>query len=164
MAKARDRFMLGLRSLGEDMARTLLPERLRRALWANRRGITAIQVLSEDTSIPWELMFLSDPDAMEVNGEGFLAEYGVIRWLHDTPWPPQQLFFRPERVRYVVPAYPVEDYVLPDAEKERQELQRMFPGAMAFEAESVALASQLRRSGPIDVLHVSAMAILRPQR
>lgn len=153
--KARDRFMLGLRSLGEDMARTLLPERLRRALWVNRRRIAAIQVLSEDTSIPWELMFLSDPDAMEVNGEGFLAEYGVIRWLHDTPWPPQQLFLQPERVRYVVPAYPVEDYVLPDAEKELQELLRMFPGAMAFEAESVALSSQLRRSGPIDVLHVS---------
>jgi CHAT domain-containing protein len=153
--RARDRFMLGLRSLGEDMARALLPERLRRALWANRHRIAAVQVLSEDTSIPWELMFLSDPDAMEVDGEGFLAEYGMIRWLHDTPWPPRQLFFRSGRVRYVVPAYPVEDYVLPDAEKERQELQRMFPGATALETESVALASQLRRPGPIDVLHVS---------
>jgi hypothetical protein len=152
---ARDRFMLALRSLGEDMARALLPERLRRALWANRRRIAAIQVLSEDTSIPWELMFLSDPDAMEVDGEGFLADYGIIRWLHDTPWPPHRLFFRPDRVRYVVPVYPVEDYVLPDAEKERQELQRMFPGAMALEADSVVLASQLRRPGPIDVLHVS---------
>ena len=133
--RARDRFMLGLRSLGEDMARALLPERLRRALWANRHRIAAVQVLSEDTSIPWELMFLSDPDAMEVDGEGFLAEYGVIRWLHDTAWPPRQLFFRSDRVRYVVPAYPVDDYVLPDAEKERQELQQMFPGATALEAE-----------------------------
>ena len=153
--KARDRFMLGLRSLGEDMARALLPERLRRALWANRRRISAIQVLSEDTSIPWELMFLSDPDVMEVDGEGFLAEYGLIRWLHDTPWPPNKLFFRPDRVRYVVPAYPIKEYVLPDAEKERRELQRMFPGATALEADSVALASQLRRPGLVDVLHVS---------
>ena len=153
--KARDRFMLGLRSLGEDMARALLPERLRRALWINRYHIAAVQVLSEDTSIPWELMFLSDPAAMETDGEGFLAEYGMIRWLHDTPWPPRQLFLRPDRVRYVVPAYPVDDYALPDAEKERQELQRMFPGATALEADAVALASQLRRPDPIDVLHVS---------
>jgi hypothetical protein len=152
---ARERFMLRLRAIGDEMARFLLPERLRRALWANRRRIAAIQVLSEDTSIPWELMFLSDPDVTEVEGEGFLAEYGVVRWLHDTPWPPRRLPFRQGQTRYVVPAYPVEDYKLPDAEKEKEALQELFPGATALEADSVALTSQLRRPGPIDLLHVS---------
>ena len=31
----------------------------------------------------------------------------------------------------------------------------MFPGATALDADSVALASQLRRPGPMDLLHVS---------
>jgi CHAT domain-containing protein len=137
------------------MANDLLPERLRRALWTNRKHISAVQVLSEDTSIPWEMMFLSDPDRQDVDGEGFLAEFGVIRWLHDTQWPPTRLSIRPERVRYVVPTYPVPEYVLPEAQKERDVLAHMFPGSVQLEADSVLLDAQLRRPGPIDILHVS---------
>jgi hypothetical protein len=152
---SRERFMTRLRAIGEEMANELLPERLRRALWSNRKRIAAIQVLSEDTSIPWEMMFLSDPDRQDADGEGFLAEYGLIRWLHDTQWPPNRLTIRPERVRYIVPTYPVPDYELPEAQNEREALAKMFPGAVQLDADSVLLSSQLRRPGPIDILHVS---------
>lgn len=154
-ATSRQRFMTRLRAIGEEMANDLLPERLRRALWTNRKHIAGIQVLSEDTSIPWEMMFLSDPDRQDVDGEGFLAEYGLVRWLHDTQWPPNRLSIRPERVRYIVPTYPVPDYELPEAQKEREVLTRMFPGAIQLDADSVVLSTQLRRPGPIDILHVS---------
>lgn len=154
-ADSRERVMIGLRAIGEEMADQLLPERLRRALWTNRKRIGAIQVLSEDTSFPWEMMFLADPDRRDVDGEGFLAEYGLIRWLHDTQWPPRQLPVRPDRVRYIVPTYPVEEYVLPEAQQEREVLIRMFPGAVQLPADTVLLYSQLRRPGPIDILHVS---------
>ncbi|MEK9285575.1 MULTISPECIES: CHAT domain-containing protein [unclassified Bradyrhizobium] len=152
---SRERFMTRLRAIGEDMANELLPERLRRALWTNRKRIAGIQVLSEDTSFPWEMMFLADPDRQDVDGEGFLAEYGLIRWLHDTQWPPRRLSVRPNHVRYVVPNYPVPDYELPEAQQEREVLKTMFPGAVQLEADSVVLNAQLRRPGPIDILHVS---------
>lgn len=152
---SREHFMNRLRAIGEEMATELLPERLRRALWSNRKRIAAIQVLSEDTSIPWEMLFLSDPDGQDVDGEGFLAEFGLVRWLHDTQWPPGHLSIRPDRVRYIVPTYPVPDYELPEAQEEREALLKMFPGAVQLDADSVSLSSQLRRPGPIDVLHVS---------
>ena len=68
---SRQQFMNRLRAIGEEMANELLPERLRRALWTNRKRIAAIQVLSEDTSIPWEMMFLSDPDQPGRGGRRF---------------------------------------------------------------------------------------------
>src|SRR5262249_16778376 len=152
---SRDRVMLNFQSIGKRMADALLPPRLRRSLWANRKRIAAIQVLSENTSIPWELLFLSDPDDKEIEGEGFLAEYGLVRWLHDRPWPGRRLALRGDRVRYVVPSYPVANFQLPEAQRERDILVKMFPGASQIDAESVTVVSQLRRPGPIDVLHVS---------
>ena len=71
-ARIYDQFLLRLKAQGIAMANTFLPEPVRQALWQYRNQIRAIQVISEEPLIPWELLYVTDPQAGP-EGKGFLA-------------------------------------------------------------------------------------------
>lgn len=113
-----DRFLSRLQASGITMANELLPDRIREALWRHRDAIRAIQVISEEPFIPWELLYINDRKAGP-DGKGFLSEWGLVRWLHSTPWPGPSLAMRNDRVRYVIPTYLDPGMKLAGADAER---------------------------------------------
>lgn len=152
--KAYEQFLQRLRAEGEQMASDLLPERIREQLWACRDRLQAIQVLSEEPSIPWELLYLRDP-APEADDTGrFLCEWGLVRWLQNTAWPSRILGSGGRRLRYVVPDYADRRLHLAGALEERAMLARRFPASQEVPADSTAVGDFLQAEAEAcDILH-----------
>jgi hypothetical protein len=73
---------LRLAAKGAGLFETLLPEDLRRALWALRGRITSVQVQSEEPWIPWELCKLLGDEGGDVEEGPFFCEaFELSRWL-----------------------------------------------------------------------------------
>lgn len=152
-ARVYDQFMLRLKARGIEMANAFLPEAVRQALWRHRNEIRAIQVISEEPLIPWELLYVTDPETGP-QGKGFLSEWGLVRWLHNAKWPSRRLALSPERVRYVIPDYVNPDLKLNGAAAERAMLLRQFAGAQEIKSESTAVAAFLYDGATdCDLLH-----------
>ena len=129
-------FLRKLSNKARDRTARLLPPSILRALWDNRAQIQTIQVISEEPHIPWELLYLYDPDGQADDGEGFFAERGLVRWLHNAP-----LRLRPPRLdgatsRYVIPAYRDPGSALPGAKEEQAMLEQRLPGIRPVPATS----------------------------
>jgi hypothetical protein len=149
-----DQFVARLQAAGTVMANELLPEAVRVALWRHRARIRAIQVVSEEPFIPWELFYITDPEADVDEGRGFLSEWGLVRWLHNTPWPDRRLALGRGRVRHVIPDYADPGLALAGVVQERDMLGRMFDGAQAIPAESVTVSRFLQQQArDCDLLH-----------
>lgn len=152
-SRSYERFLQRLKSNGAIMANELLPDRVREALWRHRDAIRAIQVISEDPFIPWELLYVTDPKAGP-EGKGFLSEWGLVRWLHNTRWPGRRLTLNKGRVRYVIPDYVNPALVLNGAAEEREMLTDLFEHSKAVEADSLVVAKFLQTDAKdCDVLH-----------
>ncbi|WP_084803267.1 CHAT domain-containing protein [Bradyrhizobium sp. NAS80.1] len=148
-----DQFLSRLQANGIVMANELLPDKVREALWAHRDAIRAIQVISEEPFIPWELLYINDRKSGP-DGKGFLAEWGLIRWLHSTPWPGPQLAMRNDRINYVIPAYLDPGLRLEGADAERQMLAKLFGSPREVTPDSLSVARFLQKdAGECDVLH-----------
>jgi CHAT domain len=148
-----DQFLLRLKANGEVMANELLPDKVREALWRHRDAIRAIQVISEDPFIPWELLYVTDPKAGP-EGKGFLSEWGLVRWLHNTRWPGRRLPLSKDRVRYVIPVYVDPDLALKGATEEREMLVDQFENAKPVQADSIEVARFLQHDAQdCDILH-----------
>lgn len=148
-----ERFLRRLQDNGRVMAKDLLPDNVRTALWKHRDAIRAIQVVSEEPFIPWELLYVTDlkegPD-----GKGFLSEWGLVRWLHNTRWPGRRLAMNKDRVRFVVPKYVDPDLKLEGAAEEVGMLKKIFGNPKAVQADSDAVADFLKADARnCDVLH-----------
>jgi CHAT domain-containing protein len=72
-----------------------------------------------------------------------------VRWLHGS-WPPDRLRLRD--VRYVIPDYPVETYVLPNAADERQFLEQEL-GAKPVTPQFKDVRDLLATPDGFDVVH-----------
>lgn len=70
------------RALGANLCQELFDPEVAKVLWPLRGRINAIQVVSWEPYIPWELVRLRDPTSGEID-ERFLAEYGLVRTLSD---------------------------------------------------------------------------------
>jgi hypothetical protein len=148
-----DQFLSRLQANGIVMANELLPDKVREALWAHRDAIRAIQVISEEPFIPWELLYVNDRKS-GLDGKGFLAEWGLIRWLHSTPWPGQHLAMRNDRINCVIPAYLDPGLRLEGADAERQMLAKLFGSPREVMADSISVTQFLQKhAGECDVLH-----------
>jgi hypothetical protein len=148
-----DQFLSRLQANGIVMANELLPDKVREALWTHRDAIRAIQVISEEPFIPWELLYINDRKSGP-DGKGFLAEWGLVRWLHSTPWPGPQLAMRSDRVNYVIPAYVDPGLRLEGADAERQMLANLFGSPREVAADSISVTSFLQKGArECDVLH-----------
>lgn len=148
-----DQFLLRLQANGIVMANELLPDKVREALWTHRDAIRAIQVISEEPFIPWELLYINDRKSGQA-GRGFLAEWGLVRWLHSTPWPGPKLAMRSDRVNYVIPAYLDPALRLDGAAAEREMLAKLFGNPREVSADSISVTDFLQQhAGDCDVLH-----------
>lgn len=144
-------FQFDLRAFGADLFEELIPKELQRQLWQHRKEIRSIMVLSTEPFIPWELVHLKDPDASGMPDETlYLGQMGLVRWLFNTKYPPVRLQL--DRVRYVIPDYPDQHYVLPETEDERKFLEQHFQ-ATPIEPQPEAVRNLLSQPGSFDVLH-----------
>lgn len=147
-----------LRAFGADLWDQLFPATLQAELWQHRDQIRSIMVFSEEPFIPWELVHMKEP-GLRLGGEPlFLAQKGLVRWLHNFGWPPQTLKLRPGRCRYIVPDYPHPDYRLPEAQQEVSFLQRNF-GATAVPPQLNPVRTLLREGGAFDLLHFAGHGV-----
>lgn len=148
-----DQFLSRLQANGIVMANELLPDKVREALWTHRDAIRAIQVISEEPFIPWELLYINDRKS-GLDGKGFLSEWGLVRWLHSTPWPGQHLAMRNDRVNYVIPAYLDPGLRLEGADAERQMLAKLFGSPREITPDSISVTRFLQKDArDCDVLH-----------
>ena len=147
-----DNFRQDIRAYGSSLFEELVPPEIRAALWEHRDQIKAIQVLSTEPFIPWEIVHLKEPGGSLGAEEHFLGAKGLVRWLHGS-WPPDEIRVRPDQVRAVVPSYPEgTNFRLPEAEAELGYMQQQF-GAQAVEPTVREVRNLLSQPGSFDLLH-----------
>ena len=112
-------FNQDLRAYGAALFKELFPEQLQRILWENRLKLDSIMVISTEPFIPWEIVHLSEPGQPLGDEMRFLAQLGLVRWLHGN-WPPEELHISVGAAFYVIPDYPDRGWKLPEAHKEKE--------------------------------------------
>jgi hypothetical protein len=148
-----------LRAYGAALFSELFPSELQACLWNYRDQLESIMVVSTEPFIPWELVYLKDPNKSLKQDEGkFMGQSGLVRWLHQAGWPPTQLQIRKEKVRYVIPTYPLPEYQLPEAALEKQFLENTF-GAQPVEPQPEPVRRAISEPGTFDLLHFACHGI-----
>src|SRR5262249_8445856 len=145
-------FDVELEGLGVDLCRQLFSADFARKLWERRGDIVAVQIVSWEPYIPWELLRLQNPDTREVD-DRFLAEYGLVRaysgntrpsMLHGAAW------------RYLIGEYP--EGSVPKVAGEEHYLTQTLPTTGVkpepIERTQTGLLGALAR-GDFDVIHIS---------
>jgi len=145
-------FQEDLRAVGAQMFTTLFPPRLQQALWDHREKLDGIMVISEEPFIPWELVHLKEPGQALGQESRFLAELGLVRWIHGCGHPPGLVQVREGRARYLIPDYLEPNLALPSAQEEGRILQEVF-GATAIEPQPNPAREALRGPDPFDLFH-----------
>jgi hypothetical protein len=149
-------FAKDLRAFGGELFDELVPAPLQQVLWDRRDEIKAIQVVSTEPFIPWELVHLKEPAKAGMPAQSrFLGEMGLIRWVQgvgNNGWPVKTIRVRDGKVFRVVPDYPLEDMRLPAAAAEAKFLDDMF-AAKELRAESGAVRDFIAKPGRFDLLH-----------
>lgn len=85
--------------LAEPIARgrvffAVLPERLQALIWSSRKLVKSLWVVSRQAWLPWELMWITNPDHGEVEDGGFLGlHFDVAHWCVEKA-PPRHLHLR----------------------------------------------------------------------
>jgi hypothetical protein len=152
--RAYRKFLADLKAFGAELFVQLFPEKLQRILWENRNKLKSIQVISQEPFIPWELVHLKNPEGpLQTRGTKFLGEMGLVRWLHNVGWAPEEIQLRPNKALYVIPEYPVDDLVLDGAQHEGTVLKKILNAKEFAPAESLEVYDLLGRSGEFDLLH-----------
>ncbi len=158
LARLENAFNLGKRTFESELARiedfaaemtrSIVPEEIRRILWAHREDIKAVWVVADSPYMPWELLYIGDPEG---SGAGaFLCEWG---WSAGCTMPAGRLVLDDARVRFVIPDYASAKCELKGAAEERQMLLELFPRAKPIKAEFEAVRRHLKEAATCDVLH-----------
>lgn len=147
-----------LRAFGAQLWDELIPSELQAELWQSRNSIRSIMVFSEEPFIPWELVHMKEPGRPLGAEPLFLAQKGIVRWLHNFGYPPQKLSLRSGRCRYVIPDYPHPDYQLPETLEEARFLQEKFK-ATAVEPQLNSVRNLLNDGGAFDLLHFAGHGV-----
>jgi CHAT domain-containing protein len=132
-------------------------------LWEARDTLKAIQVLSEEPYIPWELVHLHEPGHVLPAERHFLATKGLVRWVFNAPDAPCELKVRSGHGFYTIPDYPHADYKLPEARKEVTYLEGAL-GAQPLDLPSSQLVAALAERGRIDFYHFAGHGDADAQR
>jgi hypothetical protein len=147
-----------LRAFGAQLWDELFPAALQADLWQHRDSIRSVMVYSEEPFIPWELVHMKEPGKPLGAEPLFLAQKGIVRWLHNFGYPPDKLFLRAGRCRYVIPDYPHADYRLPEALEEAQFLQQKFQ-ATAVDPQLNSVRTLLSQGADFDLLHFAGHGV-----
>ncbi|MGO9009828.1 MAG: CHAT domain-containing protein, partial [Bryobacteraceae bacterium] len=149
-------FAAEMRAIGAELFSKLFPLELRQILWEHRNEITSILAISTEPFIPWEVVLVKDPAAKGMGDSRYLAEMGLVRWLYEADWPPYELRIRQGRARYVIPKYPLKEFVLPGALEEATGLQQFF-GAVSVTPQPSPVRDLLSEKS-FDLLHFACHA------
>jgi hypothetical protein len=152
--RAVDQFTARLEAIGADLFRTLFPIELRRALWKlmQRGRLEDFLAYSNEPYLPWELVFVDDPDAPAATGKGrFLGEMGLCRWLRGAA-NTDHIEVRAGKARYVVPTYPGHQHLASAADVELPMLKAELY-AQAIPPTHDGLLKALKQPGSFDLLH-----------
>ena len=88
------------------------------------KRVGAIRVLTKEPSIPWEMLYLRDPEQRVPHSQGcFLAELGLLRWNASLGYPPSQVPIDCDLAFYLIPDYPA-PYTLHGTADDRALLER----------------------------------------
>jgi hypothetical protein len=151
-----DQFAEELKEIGADLWSRLMPEGLRSDLWRNRDRLSNIFVLSEEPFIPWELLYMVDPQTRTIGAGGrFLGDLGLTRWLYEAQAsPPFAMAVRPGHFKCVCPVYPEGQTTFPALQGALDEVAAIKAefGAMDADASPTALRNLLKGDG-FDLLH-----------
>ncbi|MCZ4314080.1 CHAT domain-containing protein [Comamonadaceae bacterium G21597-S1] len=153
--RALDIFNQRLQDIGGRMFRSLFPPKMQETLWhlAQAGELDSILVHSDEPFLPWEVVFLDDPDAPAASGHGqFFGELGLCRWLFGAA-PVCEIAVRPGRSRYVIPHYPDPQWTLANAEGAEQDMLKSVLGAKAVKPMHAEVLKLLRQKGSFDILH-----------
>ncbi|MEX0749208.1 MAG: CHAT domain-containing protein [Dehalococcoidia bacterium] len=146
-------FTHDLRAIGGNLFDQLVPAKIQKLLWDNRTRIDNIMLLSTEPYVPWELVYLKKPGAKTVSDKSlFLGQMGLVRWLHDAEWHPEVVRVRKGRARFAIPAYPLPDDKLVEAEAERAFLEEAF-GATAVTPQPNDVRRLLSGPNAFDLFH-----------
>lgn len=158
-----DSFMRKLQARGVEIFDKLIPLELRKVLWDARESLDAIQVISDEPFIPWELAYLKEPGRKAVRGGCFLAEKGLVRWLAEAEqFPPQRLRLRDGKASYVIPEYPAASgYQLAGARTERKMLEEVL-SAQPITPTSSMVQGTIETPGCCDILHFACHGLANP--
>ncbi len=149
-------FAAEMRAIGSELFSKLFPPELQQILWEHRDEITSILAISTEPFIPWEVVLVKNPAAKGMGDSRFLAEMGLVRWLYEAGWPPNGLRIREGRARYVIPKYPLKEYVLVGAQQEATDLQQLF-GAVSVTPQPSPVRDLLSEKS-FDLLHFACHA------
>lgn len=154
--EAVDEFTKSLREHGADLFDDLVPPAIQTSLWNARDRIKAIRVYSTEPFIPWELVHLKPPQQpgqtpSRLPAEShFLAEKGLVRWLHGVGAPANQIHAK--SAYHIVPDYPPQ-WALPEAQDEIPFLEKEVH-AKAY-TPTVKKVRELLDGGTFGLLHFS---------
>jgi hypothetical protein len=155
-----------LRALGGTLLDELVPANVQAALWEVRDKLSAIQVVAEEPFIPWELVHLKEPpktggrSSKLPKDSHFLAEKGLVRWLHNKPEAPLSLTIRKDRAYYLIPDYEHPDSRLPSAQAEIPFLESKF-SAQPLEPDINVIRRLLRNPDTVDLFHFSGHGLAK---
>lgn len=152
-----DAFNQEMREMGGSLFGQLFPLKLQRALWDNRDAIGRIQVISTEPFIPWEIVHLTEPGQALPDESLFLAQLGVVRWLHGSYYP-NEVRIRKDRAYYIIPDYPHPDDKLPGTVDEAEYLQQAFQ-ATSVDPHPIPVRQVLRGPSNFDLLHFAGHGI-----
>src|SRR5690606_17858957 len=143
-----------------------IPELIQRELWNYRDSLECIQVISEEPFIPWEIVHLKEPKVggrnSPLGGESlFLAEKGLVRWLHNQGAPAKRISIRGRKALFVIPTSPV-PYDLPAAVEERAILCSIWDAQELQDADAISVIKRLGRGSDIGLFHFSGHGSMEP--
>ncbi|HSN88050.1 MAG TPA: CHAT domain-containing protein, partial [Thermoanaerobaculia bacterium] len=146
-----------LHARGAFFAEQLLPPDLRRKLSELRHHAPLLQIVSDDASIPWEILRIEEsPDSDVIDGP-FLAEaFALTRWF---PSIRQTGFLPLSRIAAVIPR----DSELPHAEQEWDDLRHLAGSGRQVERIPARLQDlqEAFRSGTYDGWHFTGHGLFR---
>lgn len=141
-----------VRALGLELADTLLPTRVRDAIWAKRKAFSSILIVADEHLVPWEVVHIDDPTSRE---PGFtLAEKGLTRWFRQLGLPSDRQTHRLTPAAYVKPTYLHPDNELPELDREIEAIDRLIGPMRRRRARSRDLLAHLGSEPDVAVLHV----------
>jgi len=158
-----DAFMEHLMARGANLYDKLVPVEIQQRLWKARNTLQAIQVISDEPFIPWELLYLKQPGKPAKPDSCFLVEKGMLRWVSNMGFAPTHIRLRDNHFKFVVPKYPESSgHALPGAQAEAKMLKKKF-GATAIKPDSKSVKKVLSTPGTADILHFACHGLADPE-
>jgi len=154
-------FLDELRAYGMTLYDQLIPPALQAALWKHRDDLRSIMVVSNEPFLPWEVLYLHEPEKGHSTEARFFGQMGLVRWLHGN-WPPMKLQIRKGKARYVAPNYPAPN-TLESAQDETTYLAQKF-GATLVSPRYADVKELLGQADGFDLLHFACHGENDPQK